>query len=690
VITAVPQEATSALEVFELDGFKFDDVKVNIKDTEDLDNKDGDNGKSEHTILDYKKSNNNNEVVLYIAFANSMGKDGTATLANALFTHFKESDIKIDMAFMTGVAAGKKGKLNMGDLLVASSSFDCTEGKNIRVENNDSSVDEQLISPIQVYSNQSLFNQTIWSMYGVKDYYDKIKGLFPNLNLEKEPQVHYQPWMCLNTVESKSIKDIIKEDESKSVAFRMAERFDRKIIGLDMESAAFYREANRANIPALCIKGVSDYADDDKADKFHPFGKKLSASFVLSIIKRRSSITMEYSKTDTSPRHPKYCIICVGFTLVELVKKVFKDELKQEFDTKIYSQNNCHYIQGLFRIGEEHIEVVLTFTHGNSYTTSDVMSILNALNPTFLMLIGACSGNRKENIQIGDVLVVEKSFRYDTGKNTDAGFQPGDINSFEGNRSVLKVLSALHGKETKVPRNKRVYDKEWLLKTIVEYQNNKEGEWLVQKKINSKIPLQENLPVKDIGIDTLKQLWSDGMVKRDSWAPTTKGERFFDFYHIKDLYTFNTCVYTGNFASGSAKEERDKEGESLIFNDLKNRDCNIIGIDEESSSFLHVVNHNKKDFDFIIMKVVSDYADSVKHPADQKGACENVIAQYSFDAIKALSIASRSTLSQSTIDNMNTANHELMDPSDEITDQELNKRLNALKSKRNPVLAKSD
>lgn len=70
----------------------------------------------------------------------------------------------------------------------------------------------------------------------------------------------------------------------------------RKTVAIDMESAAFFRAAeDYPGLRSLLVKGVADYADDDKDDSFHAYAAVLSGLYALSFI-------LEYANSQRMPR----------------------------------------------------------------------------------------------------------------------------------------------------------------------------------------------------------------------------------------------------------------------------------------------------------------------------------------------------------------------------------------------------
>lgn len=60
----------------------------------------------------------------------------------------------------------------------------------------------------------------------------------------------------------------------------------RGTLAIDMEGATFYRTmAEFSGIRSLLVKGVSDYADNDKDDTYHQYAAKASAAYLLSLLR---------------------------------------------------------------------------------------------------------------------------------------------------------------------------------------------------------------------------------------------------------------------------------------------------------------------------------------------------------------------------------------------------------------------
>ena len=66
--------------------------------------------------------------------------------------------------------------------------------------------------------------------------------------------------------------------------FQRIEKLQRKILGVEMEGAAIGAVAEIEEIPIIIIKGVQDYADDDKSDQFRQYAAEVSARFLLAFL----------------------------------------------------------------------------------------------------------------------------------------------------------------------------------------------------------------------------------------------------------------------------------------------------------------------------------------------------------------------------------------------------------------------
>ncbi|KAF2072202.1 hypothetical protein CYY_006483 [Polysphondylium violaceum] len=336
-----------------------------------------------------------------------------------------------------------------------------------------------------------------------------------------------------NGVPKKNVMAIVEENNSE--AFQLAERFDRKIIGIDMESSDLYN----------------------------------------------------------GPLMPKF----------------------QVFALKVDFVSNT--------------EIVITSTRGKTYMSIEVLNIVDIIQPTFVFFIGTCSGDSKACL-VGDLLVVESSFKYDVGKKTNDGFKP-EACSYKGRSSALSKMDSLN---SRIDKEERVYNQEWLLKAIYEHQYEN-IDWFKEQNMEYNMKsLYVNQKVQNI-IGCPDLLVSNGYLTSDSFELTDKGLKNVNIGEVYNAHSFQSQTSLAKYASGSAIEQRGW-GTSDVFTELEERDCDVIGIDQDSSYFLEVVNQTEANFQCVVMKVVTDYANSEKQPDDIKNACWKIAAEYALDAAMAL------------------------------------------------------
>jgi len=711
LLTARDEEALEAKTVFDKDGFEFKQF-------------------SEPELgFNFWESRNKENITFFMAFAHGQGNNGTIDIANKIFSYLEEKrNLKLDMVFMTGVAAGKRDDTQLGDVLVASYSFDCTNGE---INN-----DEVLTAPDQYGPPAWFLDHIKMQMYNEKDFFlkegptpknfakewvlrthyefytsadgtkeesdwlkangftnfksivknDCVKLNAPNykdlvgqfekdgklienedldLVVSKEvvleikralrvgdypspapaptPKVLYEPWMCGSAVESKTV------DGGKSAAFAFAERVDRKIIGIDMESAAFYKATKYANIPSLCVKGVSDHGDALKDDSFHTYGKHISASYVLSIIKKNVSFS-----SNTTTNTGIYWIIC-NDDYIQTVRQVYEDQGIVFGQPSSFKNSSFAYIQGEITIKNKAIQVYLSSTKGNLNAIQQAYDVFKTFKPTLTIMVGVCSSSKDakpEPPQICDLLIGTRSFNYTTGKQTNEKFKPGDVHYYEAHNSLIQTLrnNLIGDKFFELVKDDRLYKQQWLLKVIVEYEKPNSS-WLKEQGFDQSKSLLENKNpmvqecyrsnIHQTLINTRKiyQEASSGNLK-----PTDAGRE--EANALPEVNKSTSCtskIRYGGFASGTAFERRDskividKDSNayalvSTIFKDMTGRDCSVIGIDQESASFYQAANNF--NINAVVMKAVADYADSSNQTSDTLKLGNAVAASYSFDAFK--------------------------------------------------------
>lgn len=201
---------------------------------------------------------------------NAAGMQSTSVAASYLYSRFS-----VPLVIMTGFCAGfKVDGVNYGDLFIAESEYDYGSGKLVKKE------DEQKLKPEpkQIPCPYSLIGK-IRAFISEKDMestlYNELKRV--NLLLEEMsvPKIHVQPGACGSYVVG-----------DEAFMNRLLEESNRKLRGLDMEGYGLYMAGHMLNREFVLIKGMADYADSSKGDKFHKTCSYASAWFVAQYIKK--------------------------------------------------------------------------------------------------------------------------------------------------------------------------------------------------------------------------------------------------------------------------------------------------------------------------------------------------------------------------------------------------------------------
>ncbi|KAF2077629.1 hypothetical protein CYY_001092 [Polysphondylium violaceum] len=707
LITSLIEDAADAKSVFEEDGFTFDQVDESAK---------------QFSFWEGKKDS----ISLFLVYAQGQGNNGTIQIADQIFDYLlKARKIGvIDMAFMTGVISGKSGSTHLGDILVSSSTFDCTEGIN---EN-----DGNFVAPNQYGPRPSFLNLIQMQMYDAKDYYLKkfpgqnetyarkwvqrlhyelfssdatkedsdwlkdqgitnFKQIFKNKSIEEKnipyklivknlleskdleyrgndlyvsdnlkteiereltldeypsesdsepipPQVFFKPWVCVPT------------QGNKAATFKFInEKIEASAIGIDMESAAFYRTASLANIASLCVKGVVDYGEAEDSDKnMVSYGRKISASYVLSIIKKNIGFS---DKKTTSTEN--YWVICPD-EYSQQVKNVYQENGVAFGAIKSIGNNSFAYIEGEYDlIKGKKIKVYLSFVKGNMDTLLHANSGFKEFQPSLTIMVGTCSGNRTSDTPPNtyDLIVATRSFNYTTGINTNDGFNPNNVQYYDPIHSLVDNMKlSLKGIPFDLPKDNALYQQEWLLKVIVEFEKEN-STWLKEQGFDTSKSLFEN---KNPRVQKcFRERIDQGLINSSSpkayreangnLKPTDAGKTLANTWdEVYDKTSGNSKVIYGRYASGTAIERRDSQkavsstatiSVSKIYELIKGRDCQVIGIDQESSSFYQAAIPNNRNA--LTMKTVTDFADS-ENPTSETVKVGNIIAaKHSFNAFLA-------------------------------------------------------
>lgn len=264
VVCALAEEADAAVH-------EFSDGNANIQFQQAFSEKTGYTYR--HTTL---KNNRGESLVVLVMVMPFTGPIETVLSIRALLEEFHPRFVA-----MTGICAGRREKVALGDLVAASYSFHYDEGK---VEAGEEGQDilqpewkthgpqRRIVQYLQAHSN--------WETPLVEM---KQRLLGRELQPEELPRCLIAPIASGMAVQGNN-------------PFPRLLEHNRKAVFLDQEVASFYQALHESpDVFFLAVKGVCDYADPAKNDDYHEYAAHASANYLLSFIQ-------EYVTQETMPR----------------------------------------------------------------------------------------------------------------------------------------------------------------------------------------------------------------------------------------------------------------------------------------------------------------------------------------------------------------------------------------------------
>ncbi len=221
---------------------------------------------------DYMEIKNDKKEALTV-LVTSLAYQGPVQTAS--FVTFLLNTFHPRFAAMTGYCAGDKTDLNLGDLVVAEAAYHYEEGKVNAVEDGQK-LHVPLIRPkepaVNIIQYVNRFNA--WKMP-----VGEIKP--PDIEDSNQVKCHIG-YMASGMA--------VRRDNP----FGELRSHNHKTVALEMEAAAFYEAASSfSDIYSLVVKGVCDYADMNKHDKYHEYAARISAIYLLYFIQEYvTNITM--------------------------------------------------------------------------------------------------------------------------------------------------------------------------------------------------------------------------------------------------------------------------------------------------------------------------------------------------------------------------------------------------------------
>jgi nucleoside phosphorylase len=227
-----------------------------------------------HTTI---QNNSGEPLTIFVTWLADMGPMRMALDLKPLLQEFRPR-----FAAMTGICAGDKRKVKLGDLVVVNYAYHHEEGKMTRGSNG-----QTIHFPETRTAGATI--QVIQYARGFDSWREPVREM-------KRKQLK-RPWKPTDepkcSVEVMTSGMAVRADNPFP---QLVERHNRKTVGIEMEAAAFYFAlSDFPLIHPLVIKGVSDYGDGSKNDRYRDYAARASAIYLLYFIR-------EYVTEQTMPR----------------------------------------------------------------------------------------------------------------------------------------------------------------------------------------------------------------------------------------------------------------------------------------------------------------------------------------------------------------------------------------------------
>jgi nucleoside phosphorylase len=248
---------------------------------------------------------------------------------------------------MTGICAGDRDKVHLGDLVIARGAYAFDAGK-ARIVNGRydldpdpdlKSIHNSILQPLLAFDSwESLVAKETRPVSKGEQRHALLRKLLKTKSFSKIPRdwlkEHVPAWPQAlkelkeakppivdsrnRLVRIEAAKARVTEEQgfqgpkechkhicevASTVAVREDSPFEevrhavRNTLAIDMEGHAFYKLAQEHGKPALFVKGVCDYADRDKDDSYQEYAARVSAIFAFEYIRKFVSKTASFPQS---------------------------------------------------------------------------------------------------------------------------------------------------------------------------------------------------------------------------------------------------------------------------------------------------------------------------------------------------------------------------------------------------------
>ena len=196
-----------------------------------------------------------------VARAGQMGMPAATALATKLGMTFKPRCIA-----MVGICAGNKDDTEIGDIVAANPTWDYGSGKHSSKDG--AEVFEPAPYPLALSTR---IRGILERLEGESDLLSNFRREFPGTPPSTIPKLHIGPFASGASV------------VARAAMLQEVQLQHRKLLAIDMESYGVATAANELPLPVpefIILKGISDFADEDKGDTQRVYASYMSAQLL--------------------------------------------------------------------------------------------------------------------------------------------------------------------------------------------------------------------------------------------------------------------------------------------------------------------------------------------------------------------------------------------------------------------------
>lgn len=205
---------------------------------------------------------------ILIAKQSQMGMAAASMLTTKIINTFSPK-----LVCMVGIAGGRKGEVELGDIIVANESWDYGSGKIKTEEQGEISFSSEM--------HQLSISATSKEILS-KDYSDFLYKIRKDWNSSNGKEINRDIKVHVGALASGAA---VVQDERLVTNYILPQH--RKLLGLDMETYGVYyaaKNTTKKSVEAISIKAVSDFADPHKNDDYQHYAAYISTQFLLANI----------------------------------------------------------------------------------------------------------------------------------------------------------------------------------------------------------------------------------------------------------------------------------------------------------------------------------------------------------------------------------------------------------------------